>query len=408
MDLSVFVDFFWTEEATSYFFRCHSRKSAAYPERFVCEVRGVETFIATCVVFNCDRANQRSMCFRRIDTVIHCARIRRHNRLSDIGRYSGRVIYLHCGWPKTGTTTLQAAVMRHRDRLGAAGILYPNAWRENESTAHVGLIRALRSGGKSSDGIDQFKRELTHHGNGDVLLSCEGVSNWVWGQDRYEALSSFLEVVQEVAPVTCIWTLRRFDEMVHSGCVHKLRMGFLSRSPREAMKASRPERMLPSICNLNDVVHGRALYLKYDTAGTHHTEMLRSLGLPQEASETLEFELASSSRFNRSPTRKELLVITHLKEVSAKTGVALNYQALSDAFHDDNFSFSEDGPCELAGPEARRDLHERALKTARDCGFAAYLRFFAHERLDDYPPPTVLDPTDLADEDLRRLTEIAV
>ena len=36
-----------------------------------------------------------------------------------------RIIYLHLGFPKTGTTTIQAVLFRERKSLLRVGILYP-------------------------------------------------------------------------------------------------------------------------------------------------------------------------------------------------------------------------------------------------------------------------------------------
>ena len=49
-------------------------------------------------------------------------------------------VFLHVGLPKTGTTTLQAALDRHADDLAAAGILYPGGRHEKQRLAVFDLL----------------------------------------------------------------------------------------------------------------------------------------------------------------------------------------------------------------------------------------------------------------------------
>lgn len=48
------------------------------------------------------------------------------------------MLYLHCGWPRTGTTSLQAALFEHKDELAAGGTVYPDRWRSPIGFTHHG------------------------------------------------------------------------------------------------------------------------------------------------------------------------------------------------------------------------------------------------------------------------------
>lgn len=49
-------------------------------------------------------------------------------------------VFLHVGLPKTGTTTLQAALDRHVDELAAAGVLFPGGRHEKQRLAVFDLL----------------------------------------------------------------------------------------------------------------------------------------------------------------------------------------------------------------------------------------------------------------------------
>lgn len=89
-----------------------------------------------------------------------------------------RVIYLHLGSPKTGTTFLQAMLSAHRERLVEDGVLYPNTGQ----SAHHRPARDLRNvrrhqfqgRGGNKGAWDHLLREINAgEGHGAVVVSSE-------------------------------------------------------------------------------------------------------------------------------------------------------------------------------------------------------------------------------------------
>jgi len=68
-------------------------------------------------------------------------------------------VYLHIGAPKTGTTYLQAVLFRNRDRLRAAGVLYPGTSADAHFRATLD-VRGLTFGGYDDPATDGAWRQL--------------------------------------------------------------------------------------------------------------------------------------------------------------------------------------------------------------------------------------------------------
>ena len=85
------------------------------------------------------------------------------------------MIYLHCGWPKTGTTSLQAALAEYRYALARAGIVYPDLWHRGGDDSHNLLSDVL--GGAEGDRVRaQFMEVPEAHAGTVVLLSAESLT----------------------------------------------------------------------------------------------------------------------------------------------------------------------------------------------------------------------------------------
>src|SRR5262249_57390636 len=71
--------------------------------------------------------------------------------------------------------------------------------------------------------LDRFQNDLRAW-DGNVLLSSEGISNWVvpW---LFPALRRLLEAAREVEPVTTLWTMRRMDDLFTSMYLHQVLLG---------------------------------------------------------------------------------------------------------------------------------------------------------------------------------------
>jgi hypothetical protein len=312
------------------------------------------------------------------------------------------VLFLHCGLPKTGTTTLQAVMASRRDRLASAGLIYPDRWGIDGDDTHNRLGDLLNAARRSGGSLDELSGLLAANAHTDVLISSEGLTTWLWKDTAGENLIALLEAAEAVTPVTCIWTLRRLDEMIHSIYLRRVGKGVETHTPSEVMEWLDPDRMFANMRYVQDAHDHRTAYLKYEPSGTHNVELVRMLGLPDEMTSSLERELGARRRLNLSRTRKQLASLMNVQAVCSRAGLDVTREELLAAYDDDGFGFEDDEPCELAGREPREGLHERALAGAGAHGIAAYCDFFGDARVEP-PAPTDLEPDALTERDLRRL-----
>lgn len=319
------------------------------------------------------------------------------------------MLYLHCGWPKTGTSSFQAALVKHRDLLADAGFLYPDAWRPHWDDAHSGLGRVLNSF-RTPDGAayGEFDAFLKNHRGKEALLSSEGLTMWLLTDEKHKALTEFLSTIRAVAPVRCVWTLRRFDNVIHAHYLQPLdhqprRFGVAGDSVAEVMEGIEVDHIFARMRAVEEVVDGDVAYVRYDSAGSHNTQLLRALRVPTHVVRVICRELNATPRRNVAMTHKEAVAISHVKALSLRFGFEVDRRALLEAFRR-GFRFADDRPCELAGYSARHNLHERMLAAAVEGGLPAYVRFYGNEKIDKELCPSNMEYDVLGHADLRRLS----
>lgn len=317
------------------------------------------------------------------------------------------MIYLHCGWPKTGTTSLQAALVRNQERLAAAGLLYPERWRRDVDGSHNDLTDLLEAHRRDGSGFDELRGFLADNADTDVLFSSESLTVWsFFGGDRYDSLLGLVTAMQEVAPVRCIWTLRRGDGLFHSlDRRTALEQGLRAPSDLSWLigDVDRIAALFEGMRGLEDAAGEGGAYLRYDSTGGHLGELLQAFDVPHGLADEIQEEVAGAPRLNVTPTRKQVVASVDVDAIMARTGVELDREQLIQAFRQEGFQFDGDGPCVLFEPELRRSLHERILASAKRTDFTPYLAFFADEELADLPPASSLEPEMLTDEDMSRL-----
>jgi hypothetical protein len=291
----------------------------------------------------------------------------------------------------------------HRETLRTNGTEYPNRWSREGDDSHNGLTELLRVDGRSGVGFRQLRDFLAAHPQSDVLLSSESLSTWLAAAEMQEKLLDTVAAIRKLLPVTVVWTLRRFDEMAHSLYVQLSLAGVVAQPPDRFMKRLPHARMFAGMRNLEELVGGRAIYVKYDRGGGHYHELLSALGLSADMANVIASCLRSSRRLNSSRSHKQLVAAVYVDELITRTGVAFTKRTLLNAFDHEGLRFDVDRPCEVAGEAVRRGLHERALESARCYGFAPYLDFFEAEEVDAVPSPESLDVSDLSEKDLLRL-----
>jgi hypothetical protein len=314
------------------------------------------------------------------------------------------MLYLHCGWPRTSTSSLQAALFAHRDLLAGDGIVFPERWLSATSPTHHGLSTLLSSSLESTAPLDEFGRFLDLHANQDVLFSAEALTFWLLSSPKQEALSKLVEAARGTMAVTCVWTLRRLDEVLSSLYLFRLALGEALPPPADHLDRIRlPDRLFEGLRKLEVASAGDVVYVRYDPAGAHNRRLLGAFGLSGRVEAAVRMEIDRGPRLNASLTRKQAAALINLDALSAKSGIALDRGRLGEMFRRGGFGFAGDDRCELADAGTRATFHARALAAADRQGFAPYGEFFADAEIEG-PSAVALDADVLTEEDLARLT----
>jgi hypothetical protein len=313
------------------------------------------------------------------------------------------MLYLHLGWPKTGTTTLQRAMAEHRDLLDRAGTVYPDRWSREGDDSHNNIADWVGDLDRYDTALRELTDFLTAHAGKDVLLSSESLTTRLLRPRPCEALLTMVRTIREVMPVTVVCTLRRLDDLIHSLYVQFSLAGVTTQTPQQFMEGGLRSRLFANMRRLGDSSGGGTVYCKYDRGGAHNVELLHALELPADVSDAVLSNLRAMRRLNASRSHKQMSAAINVDELSARCGVELSKRALLDAFDRDGLRFDGDRPCELAGEALRRDLREAGLESARKSGFAPYLEFFEEAEAEEAPAAEPFEADDLSDEDLDRL-----
>lgn len=313
------------------------------------------------------------------------------------------MLYMHCGFVRTGTTSLQSAIVAHRKELERVGILYPDQWRRPNGVNHHLVLETLRERDGALRLAKQTQEDLRLLPGGRVLLSAEGLSGWTQNRSQVDALLAFLLGARRTMPVRCVWTLRNLVEVLASLYVGQ-KLANLPNPPTPArFMLDVVTRALDGMCGLKRLEDSvENAYFKYERDGSHQVAILKEIGVPTELHDRIVQHLRGEPRLNVRLTHKGAVVMLHYKELGSRVGFPFSKRALGKLFFSDRFRFTDDGPCRLFDPDLLGSMHEEALATARGCGFMPYVDFFEDDRIDEDPPlPT--DPDILSDEDLERL-----
>ena len=309
------------------------------------------------------------------------------------------MLYLHCGWPRTSTTNLQDALFAHGEDLAAAGLVYPERWTFG-GASHHGLAELFNRSPGAERSLDDLKRLLSDCAGRGVVLSVEGFTFSILAKKPRDALLTILDAVSEVSPITCMWSLRRFDELLASLYLLRLQLGFDLPEPEVFFRQTRLEDdLFRGMQAVDDALEGSALYVRYSSDGAHNRQLMEAMGVPEDLLGDIEQQL-QRHRLNPSLSRKQAAICLNLDVFSSRAGVELSRAALRKAVYRGELSFEEDGPCELLGGDSRRALLERALAAAKASRFTPYVDFFAGVEVRDCSPVS-LDPSIVTDLDLK-------
>ncbi|MGC1852021.1 MAG: hypothetical protein WA687_06240 [Solirubrobacterales bacterium] len=317
------------------------------------------------------------------------------------------MLYLHCGWPRTGTSSLQDALYRRRRDLGSAGTVFPLRWMSNLSPTHHGVSGMLKASLAGSSPFDELQSFLAANERVDVLLSAESITFWLTSEAKQNVLVAFLGAALEVVSVKCVWTLRRLDEEIRS--LYLFAMSNQPDPPQPAALYRVAERSLDPLFaglrRVGEAVDENVAYARYDPAGAHQAELLRAFGIGGPIGEAIRRELERRPRLNSSLSQKQAALLLNVEALSGRTGIDLDWAALRKAIREGRLIFESDRHGELVSYEMRRTLHENALTAARAAKFAPYIEFFADAEIQE-TPALGLDLDVLDDRDVERVVAL--
>jgi hypothetical protein len=317
---------------------------------------------------------------------------------------------LHCGWPRTGTTSLQALLAEHREPLEAAGIVYPKRWERKGPDNHNGLVELLDPPPADTDSdttpgeaVQDFQDYARRHTGKTLLLSSEELTFWRVSEGSQASLSALFASFREVGPLTCIATIRRVDDLFSSLFLHHMLGEQPLPTPERYFEQTRPyiERLITAMSEMAEDVD-ELTCVRYRPSGAHQGEILEGAGVPPDLREQMTAQLRSWPRLNARLTHKTVTALLNRETLAARAGAPIGSRDLRQLHWADKLRFENDMPCELLGTDLRRSLHEEALEVSRRVGFAAYAEFFEHDEV-VAPAPTSPDPDVLRDEDIEHL-----
>lgn len=315
-------------------------------------------------------------------------------------------LYLHCGWPRTATSSFQTALAASAPQLAGAGLSYPAEWRRGDrlGKAHHGLSDLLTREGEPVGPLQDFQGDLRSW-RGDVLLSSEELSNWVvpW---LFPALARLLDAAREVEEVTTLWTLRRIDDFLASMYLHQVLLGEKT-SPIDWLTHRFKYDWIAAFVHGNAAVAAldgiEYVPVKYAPDGSHCGRLLRAAGVPWRLRRQILRQMRGGPRTGERLTRKGVVTLVHLDQLSERAGVDLDRKRLTRAFNMGEVSFADDAAFEVLDRRTAAQVHEVALEAARAHGFAAYVDFFGGDEVEGPSSPTTVDLDLLNEQDLRRV-----
>ena len=311
------------------------------------------------------------------------------------------MLYLHCGWQRTGTSSLQAALSEHGERLAAEGIIYPAHWRPRQSDGHHGIVDLLASGPSGRRAVERFQGYLRKNADRTILISSESLTNYLPKQRR-SMLLKILRAAQAVTPATCLWTLRSMDSLLTSLYLHRLATGRPLPSPEEFFEgfAGWLADAAMTMRAAEEAVDGGAAYWPYDERGSHQAAILGQVGVIDPLGHEIVEAMRNGRRLNARLTHKGAVVLLHTEAVEASVGRRLPRAALRGALRTGELHFAHDARSfELVRPEARQAVHEAMLRGSRLAGFGPYLDFYGQYRVARVAAVS-LDPKTLSRADI--------
>ena len=143
-----------------------------------------------------------------------------------------RNLYIHCGLPKTGTTSLQMFLREHREQLNAIDYDYPALCLNRGGYNHSNLSRQFSrhnfydsQSGTADDFLNLFK---SPDRKSNIIISAEGLASCLVSSDSSAKLQSFLRSAAQLNDaVYLIFSFRTFWRYIESLYLQLLKAGNL-------------------------------------------------------------------------------------------------------------------------------------------------------------------------------------
>lgn len=260
-----------------------------------------------------------------------------------------RNIYLHVGWPKTGSTALQQYLVRQRDKLQAGGFYYaPNLMVKAESEgeneeynpAHSAIMRELLPGRGRGRGVilppgySPFGATLDAFdasGCGTMILSNE---NLFWSSERYD---------EDLVPpklfgydVKVVAYFRRYDEYFVSLYKQRIKAAYSFRLSYPKFVRSRLPvvRIIAHLRQLQRVFKAQTIVRSYDEVRRHLLADFQDVvGIPEELRDA-DLETGRTN-ISFSDTLALFVLEMHRRQVPRDLEKVLRRHMRSDTFADE-------------------------------------------------------------------------
>lgn len=225
-----------------------------------------------------------------------------------------KYLYIHIGFHKTGTTTIQQAIATNREKLSEIGIISPLSGLNSDTEAHHNIAWLLRNyppqhyrpeKGSYKDLI----QEICQSSHDKFLISSEEFSTLE--EKSVQKLRSALP--EDIRAIIIVY-LRRPEEWLPSWWGQKARMGYENKSLQQAIEVIEPDYLYKRIRNWVDCFGKENVYLRiYD-------EAIQSSGLLNDFWDTLGIPRNVSKSFivpkdaNVSPSARLLNLVSRINQ----------------------------------------------------------------------------------------------
>ena len=290
-----------------------------------------------------------------------------------------KTLYMHVGFPKTGSTTIQSNLFSSDAELRAAGICQPDKLGR-EAPGHHRVVNLV-----STEGAQGFVEHLTEVSDLDrMVLSSESISGLIkrrselWSEDLVDRLKTKFDVIP-------IIVLRRQDFMLESSVAQRAKHEKTLDLRLETSDAQRYRydylRVTDALVRSFGQENVRVVIYRDDVPKDIWKAFCEILGID------LDLPGQSRPRLNQKPHRRKVLALSQLEGINRSAGVdLLDAMVASDAIRDDGerflFSPADRRALLRANAAANRAICEQFGVPEDD---AAY--FTATEVCDDWAAP---------------------